>query len=159
MAAFSKCIHDILSYTNPKPQNVCLIFAWTANIFPYRHRSPPCWLMVITADGNCRPPVKSPASRLLTQLFFSGAGQRKHQSSASLAFVRKIHQWSVNSPHKGPVTRKMFPFDDVIMIIRRRSILPYPSPLVLYIHWGMAGICSTLAQLTSHRICPLDKKW
>ena len=23
----------------------------------------------------------------------------------------------VNSPHKGPVTRKMFPFDDVIMII------------------------------------------
>ena len=24
----------------------------------------------------------------------------------------------VNSPHKGPVTRKMFPFDDVIMILR-----------------------------------------
>ena len=40
----------------------------------------------------------------------SGADQRKHQSSASLAFVRGIHRWSVNSPHKGPVTRKMFPF-------------------------------------------------
>ena len=26
------------------------------------------------------------------------------------------HWWPVNSPHKGPVTRKMFPFDDVIMI-------------------------------------------
>ena len=37
------------------------------------------------------------------------------QSSASLFFVRGIHQWPVNSPHKWPVTRKMFPFDDVIM--------------------------------------------
>ena len=48
---------------------------------------------------------------------YSGADQRKHQSSASLAFVRVIHRGPVNSPHKGPVTRKMFPFDDVIMTI------------------------------------------
>ena len=33
---------------------------------------------------------------------YSGADQRKHQSSASLAFVRGIHRWPVNSPHKGP---------------------------------------------------------
>ena len=46
---------------------------------------------------------------------YSGADQRKHQSSASLAFVRGIHRWPVNSPHKWPVTRKMFPFDDVIV--------------------------------------------
>ena len=46
---------------------------------------------------------------------YSGADQRKHQSSASLAFVRGIHRWPVNSPHKGPVTRKMFLFIDVIM--------------------------------------------
>ena len=45
---------------------------------------------------------------------YSGADQRKHQSSASLAFVWGIHRWPVNSPHKGPVTWKMFPFDDVI---------------------------------------------
>ena len=45
----------------------------------------------------------------------SGAGQRKHQSSASLAFVWEIHRRPVNFPHKWPVTRKMFPFDDVIM--------------------------------------------
>ena len=45
----------------------------------------------------------------------SHVNQRKHQSSASLAFVRGIHRWPVNSPHKGPVTRKMFPFDDVII--------------------------------------------
>ena len=35
------------------------------------------------------------------------ADQRKHQSSASLAFGRVIHRWPANSPHKGPVTRKM----------------------------------------------------
>ena len=46
---------------------------------------------------------------------YSGADQRKHQSSASLAFVRGFHRWPVNSPHKWPVTRRMFPFDDVIM--------------------------------------------
>ena len=34
--------------------------------------------------------------------------QGKHQSSASLAFVRGIHKWTV--------TRKMFPFDDVIIL-------------------------------------------
>ena len=45
----------------------------------------------------------------------SGADQRKYQSSASLAFVREIHRWPVNSPHKWPVTRKMFPLDDVIV--------------------------------------------
>ena len=47
---------------------------------------------------------------------YSDADQRKHQSSASLAFVRGIHRRPVNSPHKWPVTRKMFPFDDVIMV-------------------------------------------
>ena len=46
---------------------------------------------------------------------YSDADQRKHQSSALLAFVRGIHRWPVNSPHKWPVSRKMFPFDDVIM--------------------------------------------
>ena len=47
---------------------------------------------------------------------YSGADQRKHQSFASLAFVRGIRRWPVVSPHKGPVIRKMFPFDGVIMI-------------------------------------------
>ena len=46
---------------------------------------------------------------------YSDADQRKHQSSASLTFVRGIHRGPVNSPHKEPVTRKMFPFDDIIL--------------------------------------------
>ena len=47
---------------------------------------------------------------------YSATHQRKHQSSTSLAFVRGIHQWLVNSPYKGPVMRTMFPFYDVIMM-------------------------------------------
>ena len=63
---------------------------------------------------------------------YSVANQRKHQSFASLAFVRGIHWWPVNSPHKWPVTRKMFPFDDVIMIstewkIRHWLVTTYPE--------------------------------
>ena len=46
---------------------------------------------------------------------YSGEDQRKHQSSTLLVFVRGIHRWPVNSLNKGPVARKMFPFDDVIM--------------------------------------------
>ena len=49
---------------------------------------------------------------------YSGTDERKHQSSASLAFVMGIHRRPVNSPHKGPVARKMFPFDDVIMWLK-----------------------------------------
>ena len=65
--------------------------------------------------------IMSPMASQITRLtvvyssVYSGADQRKHQSSASLAFVRGIHRWPVNSPYKGPVRRKMFPFDDVIM--------------------------------------------
>ena len=47
---------------------------------------------------------------------YSDADQRKHQSFASLAFLRWIHRGPVNSLHKWPVTRKMFPFDNVIML-------------------------------------------
>ena len=31
--------------------------------------------------------------------------------------MQGIHRWPVNSPHKWPVTREMFPFDDVIMAL------------------------------------------
>ena len=53
--------------------------------------------------------------KIVYSTVYSGADQRKYQSSASLALVRGIHRWPLNSPHKGPVTRKMFPFDYVIM--------------------------------------------
>ena len=60
---------------------------------------------------------------------YSGSDQRKHQSSASLAFVRGIHRWPVNSLHKGPLTRKMFPFNDVIMTKR------WPNRRHVFVQW------------------------
>ena len=57
---------------------------------------------------------------------------KKHQSSASLAFVRGIHRWPVNSPHKRPVTRKMFPFDDVFMPIPITSCLYQPMSNIMF---------------------------
>ena len=77
----------------------------------------------------------------------SGADQRKHRSSALLAFVRGIHRWPVNSPHKWPVTRKMFPLDDVIInllpltlvISCEKKIMPiatiYYIFICIYIAW------------------------
>ena len=50
---------------------------------------------------------------IVYSIVYLGDDQRKQQSSASLAYVRGIHRRPVNSPHKWPVTRKMFPFDDV----------------------------------------------
>ena len=52
---------------------------------------------------------------IVYSIVYSDADHRKHQSSASLAFVCGIHRGPVNSPHKWPVTRKMFPFDDVVI--------------------------------------------
>ena len=53
-----------------------------------------------------------------------GADQRKHQSSASLAFV-----W------EGPITRKMFPFDDIIMEFQGLTLLRNEHPWPKYESW------------------------
>ena len=82
---------------------------------------------------------------------YSGADQRKHQSSASLAFVRGIHRWPVNSPHKGPVTRKIFPFDDVII----------PTIIIRKCRDYIYGICQykllSIKNLFRMRIIVVDK--
>ena len=63
--------------------------------------------------GSIASQITSPT--IVYLIVYPDSGQRKHQNSALLAFVRGIHRGPVNSPHKWPVTRKMFPFDDVIM--------------------------------------------
>ena len=64
---------------------------------------------------------------------YSDADQSKHQSSASLAFVWGIHRGPVNSPHKWPVKRKMYPVDDVIMfrvpLFSYRCTLTHEKPV------------------------------
>ena len=84
---------------------------------------------------NGRDGVPNTSLTIVYSTVYTGADQRKHQSSASLAFVWGIHRGPVNSPHKWPVTRKMFPFDDVIMwfcvashILRHRNIAQWRHP-------------------------------
>ena len=87
--------------------------------------------------------IMSPMASLITSLaivystVYSGADQRNHQSSASLAFVRGIHRWPVNSPYQGPVTRKMFPFYDVIMAEHGIIIISYQPPRVSLKYSGL----------------------
>ena len=52
---------------------------------------------------------------IVCSTFYTGVDQNKYQSSASLAFVRGNHRGPVNWPPEWPVTRKMFPFDAVIL--------------------------------------------
>ena len=54
-----------------------------------------------------------PQDGLLNRLF--RLRSKKTSKLPSLTFCGGIHQLPVNSPHKGPGTLKMFPFEDVIM--------------------------------------------
>ena len=60
----------------------------------------------------------------------------------------------VNSPHKGPVTRKMFPFDDVIMIYQGeyqwfRNIQLYDSMIQFHIMLGYRCVFLSYASFLS----------
>ena len=80
-------------------------------------------LQLATAQFHYSDVIMTTIASLITSLtivystVYSDADQRKHQSPASLAFVWGIHRRPVNSPHKWPVTRKMFPFDDEFVFL------------------------------------------
>ena len=85
---------------------------------------------------------------------YSGADQRKHQSSVSLAFVRGIHRSPVNSPLIGPVTRKMFSFDDVIMrrhLYHSRMCLKSMHELRTYLSFCLTTELYWVPKGTKHR--------
>ena len=82
---------------------------------------------------------------IVYSIVYSGADQRKHQSSPSLAFVWGIHRRPGNSPHKWAVTRKKFPIDDVIMAVavhfhrhfsQHHLVLPHALQIL-----GHLGLC------------------
>ena len=78
------------------------------------------WLMKMHYDDLIMGTMASQITSLtiVCSTVSSDPDQRKHQSSVTLAFVWGMHQWLVNSPHKWPVMRKMFQFDDVIMELK-----------------------------------------
>ena len=69
-------------------------------------------LMMDDTDGSVTARPITMTSKWSFSTVYSDADKRKHQSSASLAFVWGIHRGPMNSPHKWPVTRKMFPFNN-----------------------------------------------
>ena len=107
------------------------------------------WLRPWYTDSHYDDVIMSTIASQITSLtivystIYSGADQSKHQSSASLAFVWGIHRGPVNSPHKWPVTRKMFPFDDVIMTcsfyVCNRLFLALPMKLRAIMVTGAMG--------------------
>ena len=128
------------------------------------------WVSIVPADGierwtfagttmtsfHYRDVIMSAMASQITSLtlvyspVYSGVDQRKHQNSASLSFVRGIQRWPMNSPHEGPVTRKMFPFDDVIIrgpVFEGRSDVGTKSLGPLYIianYWKLWKVIYTL---------------
>ena len=108
-----------------------------------------CLTCIPQNDDRLKPLMDAIASQITSltivySIVYSDADQRKHQSSASLAFVWGIHWGPVQSPHKWPVTRKMFPFDDVIMsypvsLVNQNVILTdEKSHRRLHMAWNMS---------------------
>ena len=123
-------------YANPRDHFVCGLGQWETtlqcNVGSHWLSPYPKWSLQPHRMGNGQhhshynDVIMGAMASQITSLtivysaVYSDADQRKHQSSASLAFVWGIRRGPVNYPHKWPVTRKIFPFDDVIMIH------PYP---------------------------------
>ena len=51
----------------------------------------------------------------ITIVYSTVYSMRKSKEISKPRVTGLCDRWLVNSPHKGPITRKMFPFDDVIM--------------------------------------------
>ena len=99
-------------------------------------------------------------SQITSLTIYSGTDQRKQQSSTSLAFVWGIHRSPVNSPHKWPVTWKMFPFDDVIMTFDSKLLKLIKAWCVIYVSMTVVIIISGNGFLSSqeHTITWINAK-
>ena len=90
---------------------------WTHTVHPknYAHSLHFCWSLSLKWCHNEHDGISNHQFLVFFSSICSGTDQRKYQSSTSLAFERGIHWWPVDSIHKGPVTQKMFPIDDIFM--------------------------------------------
>ena len=101
------CENDkMLSVTSWDITQFLWVIVWDSNSFHSTHY---CDVIMGTMASQIT------SLTIVYSTVYSDADQTKHQSSASLAFARGIHRGPLNFPHKWPVTRKIFPFDDVTM--------------------------------------------
>ena len=111
--SFWKCCQLVVILSWPQQKNNSNAGKWNHNTIYLSYESLQCYHYNDVIMGLMASQINS--LMIVYSSVYSGTDQRKHQSSTSLAFVWGTHRWPVNSPHKGPVTWKMFPFDDVIM--------------------------------------------
>ena len=94
-----------------------------------------------------------PQDCLLNRLFRRRS--KEHQRSASLASVRGIHRWPVKLSHRGSVTRKMTPFDDVIMILKSYSLAVITVSYVMCYELGR--VTMALDCIHENIICSIER--
>ena len=76
--------------------------------------------------------------RLFNRLFRHGS--KKTSKLRFIGLARGIHRWPVDSPHKGPETQKMFPFDDVIMIANYHTQIIWKCCYIFYTHFHIIHV-------------------
>ena len=114
ISAISFCSYFTIPYYRPNKHCRYIIwmicknhYCWVAvNKFPYT---------TLQWRHNIRDGVPIISVSIVFTAVCAGTDQIKHQSSTSLDFARGIHRGSGNFQHKGPVTRKISQFDDVVM--------------------------------------------
>ena len=128
--------------------------------------NPWCWLMPTHCRHYNDVIMGAIASQLnsltiVYSIVYWVADQRKHQRSASLAFVWGIHRGPVNSPPKWPVTRKMFPFDDVITHWSRVTHMCVSSLTIIGSDNGLSPVWLVACPAPSHYLnqCWIIVNW
>ena len=123
------------------PRSLCGIFLhWASVIWASLPNTVLCHFTLLWRhNGHEGISNHQPHDCLLNRLF----GRRsKNTSKLRVTDLCAGNRGLVNSPHKWPVTRKMFPFDDVIMKSlwpsdtiwghRSGSTMPLPEPMLIY---------------------------
>ena len=90
---------------------------------------------------------------------YSRRRSKEYQSSASLAFVRGTHRWPVNSSHKGPVTRKMFPFDDVTKGRPACFVVFFLFSCDQAALWMVFSVCPSVCLSVRHTFLTMFPSW
>ena len=103
------------------------------------------WLLPTTWRHNERGCISNHRRLdcLLNRLF---RRRKKHQSSASLAFVMGIHRWPVDSPHKGPVKCFHLMTSSFYTRVSFGDQLPVTAKCLQWIH--AMSVCSVVALYT-----------
>ena len=124
--------------------NLCLSQCWPKSISPYD---------ITRAQRHYSDVIMGSMTSQITNLtivysaIYSGADQRKHQKLCVTGLCVGNSPGQVNSPHKWPVTRKMFPFDDVIMYVQINLCYSWYCHLcdgIFYVHILSYRIICTL---------------